>query len=117
MYERMNTEKNMKDMISKIEDNLSKRKKSKLKDIDNNMNNTKQLLEGQPIEERQRIKEVDELLIKELNKQNKKDEEKNEKDLTPQQLQQIKVQLKQYELLKNILLTLIEKIKEMIMMI
>ena len=78
MYERMNTEKNMKDMISKIEDNLSKRKKSKLKDIDNTMNNTKQLLEGQPIEERQRIKEVDELIIKELNKQNKKDEEKNE---------------------------------------
>ena len=73
MYERMNTEKNMKDMISKIEDNLSKRKKSKLKDIDNNMNNTKQLLEGQSIEERQRIKEVDELIIKELNKQNRKE--------------------------------------------
>ena len=34
---------------------------------------------------------------------------KNKKDLTPQQLQQIKAQLKQYELLKNILLTLIEK--------
>ena len=47
------------------------------------MNNTKQLLEGQSIEERQRIKEVDELIIKELNKQNKleNDSEKKLRDI------------------------------------
>ena len=39
----------------------------------------------------------------------KLDEQKNKNDLTPEKLQQIKVQLKQYELIKTIILTLIEK--------
>ena len=45
--------------------------------------------------------------IKSVNK--KLDEQKNKKDLTPEKYQQIKVQLKQYELLKNIILALLEK--------
>ena len=39
----------------------------------------------------------------------KLDEQRNKNDLTPEKLQQIKFQLKQYELIKNIILTLIEK--------
>ena len=37
------------------------------------------------------------------------DEQKNKKEITPEKLQQIKFQLKQYELIKSILLILIEK--------
>ena len=39
----------------------------------------------------------------------KLEEQKNKKEIKPEQLQQIKFQLKQYELIKNIILTLIEK--------
>ena len=77
MYERMNTEKNMDDMINKMENNLG-RKKKKIKDDNQFIDLTEQLLNNVSPLERQRIKDVDELVIKELNKENKKDEEKNE---------------------------------------
>ena len=77
MYERMNTEKNMDDMINKMENNLG-RKKKRIKDDNQFIDLTEQLLNKVSPLERQRIKDVDELVIKELNKENKKDEEKNE---------------------------------------
>ena len=78
MYERMNTEKNMQEMISKMENNLSRKKKAQMKEGLGNVDNTQQLLNNLSPQERQRIRDVDGLVIKELNKQNKIDEEKNE---------------------------------------
>ena len=80
MYERMNTEKNMQDMISKMEKNLKKKKNLSLIDENTNSNSdyTNELLNNITPIEKQRLKNVDELIIKELDKQNKIDEEKNE---------------------------------------
>ena len=78
MFERMNTERNVQDMISKMEQNLNKRKIPKLDDEFGNIDYTQQLLNSVSPIEKQRIKDADLLILKELNKQNKIDEDKNE---------------------------------------
>ena len=80
MFERMNNEKNMKEMIAKMENNLNRRKKQKEKEDEENVDDTQQLMKYLSPEEKQRIRDVDELINKELNNQNKIDQENNEKE-------------------------------------
>ena len=89
MFERMNTEQKMQDMISKMENNLGRRKKPQIKEEIGEVDNTQQLLDSLSPIERLRIKDMDLLLTKELNKQNKIDEEKNEKEEKEYKLENI----------------------------
>ena len=76
MYERLNTEKNMSDMIKNMENNLNKGKINIIKG-DELISKTEELLKEVPPTERKRIKYLDELINREINKENRIDEEKN----------------------------------------
>ena len=76
IFDRMNTEKNMSDMIKNMENNLNKRKIVSIKG-DELIAKTEQLMNQLNPNERKRIKNIDELINKEINKENKNDEEKN----------------------------------------
>ena len=108
MFERMNTEKNMQDMISKMEKNLNRKKKTRLIDENMGTDNTKELLNSIPSIEKQRLENVDELIIKELNKQNKIDEENNKNE----QQKEHKIDMNATKLIKKIKLKEKEKEKE-----
>ena len=76
MFERLNTEKNMSDMIKNMENNINKKNIISIKG-DELIARTEKLINSVSPTERQRIKYLDELINKEINKENKIDEEKN----------------------------------------
>ena len=75
MYERMNTEKNMFDMIKNMENNINKNVISVKGD--ELIAKTEQLIKSLSPIEQKRIKYMDELINKEIDKENRIDEEKN----------------------------------------
>ena len=76
MYERINTEKNMSTMIKNMENILNKGKIISVKGDELIAKTEKLMREVSPIE-RKRIKKMDELINREINKENRLDEEKN----------------------------------------
>ena len=76
MFERMNTEKNMSDMIKIMEKNI--RKNVVRVKGDELIAKTEQLMKSMSPAEQKRIKYVDELINKEIYKENRIDEKKNE---------------------------------------
>ena len=75
MYERMNTEKNMFDMIKNMENNINKKVISAKGD--ELIAKTEQLIRNLSPIEQKRIKYIDELVNKEIDKQNRIDEKNN----------------------------------------
>ena len=76
MFERMNTEKNMSDMIKNMENNIRKNVVS-IKG-DELIAKTEELMKSMSPVEQKRIKYIDELINKEIYKENRIDEKKNE---------------------------------------
>ena len=76
MYERLNTENNMADMIKNMEKNLNKTKVVCIKGDELTAKTEQLLREVSPIE-RRRIKKLDEIILNEIDKENKNDEENN----------------------------------------
>ena len=86
MYERMNTEKNMNEMIKSMEMSLNQKKIISPKG-DELIAKTEKMMSKVPEEERKRIEYLDRLINKEINKENKKDELNNE--LSPIKLSKV----------------------------
>ena len=76
MYERLNTEKNMSDMIKHMEKNINKVKVVSIKGDELTAKTEQLLREVSPIE-RRRIKKLDEIILNEIDKENRIDEEIN----------------------------------------
>ena len=76
MYERLNTEKNMSDMIKNMDKNLNRIKVISLKGDELTAKTEELLREVSPIE-RRRIKKLDEIILNEIDKENRIDEERN----------------------------------------
>ena len=76
MFERINTEKNMSSMIKNMENILNKGKIISVKGDELIAKTEKLMREVSPIE-RKRIKKMDELINREINKENRLDEKKN----------------------------------------
>ena len=109
MFERINTEKNMQDMISKMEINLNRNKIPQLEEEENiNIDYTNELLNSISPIEKQRLQNNDILILKELNKQNKIDEENNENERQKQH----KIDMNITRVIKKIKLNEKEKVKE-----
>ena len=86
MFERMNTERNMNEMIKSMEKNLNQRKVISIKG-DELIAKTEQMMRNVSDEERKRIEYLDGIINKEINKENKKDELNNE--LSPGKLSKV----------------------------
>ena len=76
MYERLNTERNMSDMIKSMEKNINKVKVVNIKGDELTAKTEQLLREVSPIE-RRRIKKLDEIILNEIDKENRIDEEIN----------------------------------------
>ena len=80
MYERLNTEKNMSDMIKNMEKNINKVKVVNIKGDELTAKTEQLLREVSPIE-RRRIKKLDEIILNEIDKENRIDEEINKNSI------------------------------------
>ena len=80
MYERLNTEKNMSDMIKNMEKNINKINVVSIKGDELTAKTEQLLKEVSPIE-RRRIKKLDEIILNEIDKENRIDEEINKNSI------------------------------------